>query len=83
MDANQNNTIPVIIINGRPYECPNEIISFEVIIQKAFEQIDPNKIYLITYAMGPVDNPEGEMAAGSSVRIKDGMVFNATPTDKS
>ena len=37
----------------------------------------------ITYRRGPKQNPEGTLVEGGTVKVKDGMIFNVTPTDKS
>jgi hypothetical protein len=42
-----------------------------------------NTIYTITYRRGHGQKPEGTLVDGQSVKLKDGMIFNVTPTDKS
>lgn len=43
----------------------------------------PNIVFTITYRRGHGDKPEGTLVEGGTVRIKDGMIFNVTATDKS
>jgi hypothetical protein len=60
-------------------------LSFDQIVKLAFENppSGPNIMFTVTYRNGPPKNPEGTLLEGQSVRIKDKMVFNVTPTDKS
>lgn len=40
-------------------------------------------VYTITYRRGHGNKPEGTLVEGESVKVKDGMIFNVTATDKS
>lgn len=74
-----------IIVNARPKETPKRELSFDEVVRLAFESppTGPNIKFTITYRNGPRRNREGTLTEGSSVFIKNGMVFNVTPTDKS
>ncbi len=74
-----------IIVNARPKETPKRELSFDEVVRLAFDSppIGPNIKFTITYRKGPRRNPEGTLTEGNSVFIKNGMVFNVTPTDKS
>jgi hypothetical protein len=37
----------------------------------------------VTYRHGPHQNPKGDLLPGAVVKIKGGMIFNVTQTDKS
>jgi Multiubiquitin len=39
--------------------------------------------YKVSYRKGPPANPKGSLVEGESVKVKNGMVFDVTPTDKS
>jgi hypothetical protein len=39
--------------------------------------------FSVTYRKGPKKNPEGTMTEGETVRIKNGMIFDVTETNKS
>lgn len=39
--------------------------------------------YKMTYRKGPPANPKGSLVEGKSVKVKNGMIFDVTPTDKS
>jgi hypothetical protein len=71
-----------IIVNGRPKEVAKEDISFAEIVALAGFTPSPTTIFTITYRKGE-GNKEGTLVEGESVKVKDGMIFNVTATDKS
>ena len=75
----------VIIVNGSPRKWEKKKISFvEVVILAYGNYIDnPTMVYTVAYEDGPKQNPEGSMVKGSSVFVKNKMIFHATATDKS
>ncbi|MBK8609371.1 MAG: multiubiquitin domain-containing protein [Chitinophagaceae bacterium] len=74
-----------IIVNGTPKKWRKKKITFvEVIIEAFGKYIDkPTMVYTVAYEDGPKQNPEGSMVKGSSVFVKNKMIFHATATDKS
>ena len=74
-----------IIVNGSPKPWKEKKISFKEIILLAYgEFIDkPTMVYTVAYEDGPKQNPEGSMAKGTEVFVKNKMIFHATATDKS
>jgi Multiubiquitin len=74
-----------IIVNTRAKETPKRQLSFDEVVHLAFETppTGPNIKFTITYRHGPRQNREGTMTEGESVFIRNRMVFNVTPTDKS
>ncbi len=75
----------IIIVNGREKSVEEKKLSFNELIKLAFENppTGPYICFTITYRSGPKQNPEGTLGEGKSVKIKCGMVFNVTATDKS
>jgi hypothetical protein len=73
-----------IIVNAREHTWKEKKISFDQVILLAFGSIsdDPNVIYTVTFKKGQGNN-EGSMVKGDSEKVKDGMIFNATQTNKS
>jgi len=73
----------VIIVNGREKEWSEKEISFKQIVELAFGVYEDNDqiVYTVTYK-GP-GNQEGTMVVGDIVKVKKGMIFNVTRTDKS
>jgi hypothetical protein len=74
-----------VIVNGRKNEVTTEHLSFDQVVALAFNPVPtgPNILFTITYRRGPRENPEGSLLEGQTVKIKDGMIFNVTQTDKS
>jgi predicted nuclease with TOPRIM domain len=75
-----------IIVNGREKIWKEKEISFDQVVILAYGSIssDPNTTYSITYIIFDHKNrPEGSMVKGSNVKVKEGMVFNVTCTNKS
>jgi hypothetical protein len=72
-----------IVVNGRKRTVPEEKVTYEQLVLLAFGEIKPNTTYTITYSKGPKENREGNMSPGDKVVVKNEMVFNVTPSDKS
>ncbi len=74
-----------IIVNGRPKTVEKEELSFDEIIALAFDDppSGPYIFFTITYRRGSGSKPEGSLVKGEAVKVKDGMIFNVTATDKS
>jgi hypothetical protein len=74
-----------IIVNGRPKVHQGKWITFEQVVELAFGASgnDGRTIYTITYSKGEDSKPKGTLTTGEKVRVKDGMIFNVTPTNKS
>lgn len=73
-----------IVVNGREKVVPKEEMSFGEIVALA-EGLPSGQfiVYTITYRRGHGSKPEGTLVEGESVKVKDGMIFNVTATDKS
>jgi Multiubiquitin len=74
-----------IIVNGRQKVVHQQELSFEEVVKLAFENppTGPNVIITVTYTGAAGPTPDGTLAKGGHVKIKDGTVFNVTATDKS
>ena len=74
-----------IIVNGRKKEVSTKTLTFDQVVALAFSPVPvgPNVQFSVTYRKGPPKNPEGTMTEGENVRIKDGMIFDVTETNKS
>jgi hypothetical protein len=74
-----------ILVNGEPHEETGTCISFEAVVKIAYP-VPPSGScieYTVTYRNGPPANPKGSLTAGHSVEIKNRMIFDVTPTDRS
>ena len=60
-------------------------MTFDEIVKLAFPTPPPgtNILYTVSYEDGPRINPQGSLKEGQSVKVKNGMIFNVTATDKS
>lgn len=78
-------TVTEIVVNGQKKEFAGKEISYREVVELAFENPwgNPNIIYTVTYTRGHDDKPQGTLVEGQSVKVKKGMVFNVTRTDKS
>jgi hypothetical protein len=74
-----------IYVNGQEKTLATKIVSFEQIVALAFPTppTGPNILFTVGYEDGPHANPAGSLMPGGKVKVKDGMIFNVTPTDKS
>ncbi len=88
MENQTNKESPVkiqIIVNGREKIWTEQDISFDQVIILAFGSIspDPNVVYTVTYKFIDGDRRGGSMVKGDSIKVKKGMIFNATSTNRS
>lgn len=75
-----------VIVNGTKKTVQADELSFQDVVNLAYDGNPPtgeNVIFTITYRKGQGNKPEGSLVAGQTVKVKDGMIFNVTPTDKS
>ena len=74
-----------IIVNAQPKRWVEETINFSQVVALAFPNpvVGANIVYTVAYSHGPKDNPQGTLVDGQSVKVKSGMVFDVTKTDKS
>jgi hypothetical protein len=72
-----------IIVNGRENTVEKDDMTFEEIVALAQLPSGPNITYTVTYRRGPDPRPDGTLVEGQSVKVKDGMIFNVTATDRS
>jgi len=75
----------IIIVNTREKVWGGKEITYQEVVELAFGSYtdDPLVVYTITYSRGHGDKPEGSLVKGASVKVKKGMIFNVTKTDKS
>jgi hypothetical protein len=71
-----------IIVNGREKKVAKDDISFAEVVALANLPSNPNTIFTVTYRRGEC-NKEGTLVEGETVKVKEGMIFNVTATDKS
>lgn len=75
-----------IIVNGQEKTVTGKTVTYEQIVQLAFPEMtgDPNVIFNVTYRKSDNDHkPAGTLSEGQDVKVKDGTIFDVTPTTKS
>lgn len=74
-----------IVVNGREKTVSGKELSFTQLVALAFDTppTGENIVFTITYRRGQGEKPEGSLVEGETVKIKKGMIFNVTATDKS
>ena len=83
MEANQKEKGVTIIVNGREHEVEKEEITYAEIVALAFSNPPTDgAIFVVTYRRGHGNKPEGTLVEGGSVKVKKGMIFNVTPTNR-
>ncbi|HJU04437.1 MAG TPA: multiubiquitin domain-containing protein [Nitrospiraceae bacterium] len=74
-----------IVVNGEEKETSETRLSFDEVVAIAFP-VPPtgdNIMFTITYRKGPNASPKGTLTEGNSVKVKKGMIFDVTATDRS
>lgn len=74
-----------IVVNGRRKTVTNRVVGYEQVVAIAFPDgpAGENVTYSVVYSKAIAPKPEGTLAEGGQVTVKDGTRFNVTPTDKS
>jgi hypothetical protein len=74
-----------IVVNARREVICGRRVSFEELVKLAFPVPPPgiDVQYTVQFTRGPEHNPSGPLIEGQSVRIRDGMEFDVTPTNRS
>lgn len=75
-----------IMVNGRGHVVAKEELGYDELVKLAFGNNPPSGPYIVitvTYRRGHGNKPEGSLRIGETVKVKDGMIFNVTATDKS
>lgn len=75
-----------IIVNAQEKIVTTKDVTFEQVVDLAYDGHPPqgeNWVFTVTYRRGTDESPQGSLVKGTSVKVKKGMVFNVTATDKS
>jgi hypothetical protein len=82
--AEEKKTV-TIIVEGTPHEWPKgEITYAEVVTLEVPDYAQhPEITYAVKYKNGHSNKPEGILAPGASVKVKDGMIFSVSETGQS
>jgi hypothetical protein len=75
-----------IVVNGRAQSVPkNAILSYWDVVKLAFENPQTGDAiqYTVQYTRGLGNKPSGTLVEGQSVKVKEGMEFDVTSTNRS
>ena len=75
-----------IVVEGTPHEWPKDEITYAQVVTlevPTYPQQNPKLTYTVKFTRGHGNKPEGTLAPGASVKVKDGMVFSVTETGES
>ena len=82
----QKDKMVTIVINGAAFEVEkNATLTFEQIINLGFPNgpSGDGVQYTVQYMRGAEPKPSGTLVEGQSVKAKEGMQFDVTPTNRS
>lgn len=85
-EGHGNDKTVTIIVEATPHQWPKgKDISYAEVVTLEFPDFPrhPERTYSVTYKRGQGNKPEGVLAPGGSVKVKDGMEFNVTDTGQS
>ena len=81
-----NDKTVTIYVEGSPHEWPkNEDISYAQVVKLEVPEYTPesNITYSVKWTKAHGDKPEGTLAPGASIKVKDGIRFTVSETGQS
>ena len=77
--------IYTIIVEGTEHEWRKDTISYDEVVTLEVPDYaqHPEITYSVKYKRGHGNKPEGTLAKGESVRVKNGMIFSVSETGQS
>ncbi len=75
----------MIIVNGTQKTVGKVDLSYDEVVHLAFETppYGENTLFSVSYVRGHGNKPEGILAPGGTLKVKEGMIIDVTATDKS
>ena len=79
-----NKTV-TIVVEGTEHDWPKGDISYEEVVTLEVPDYaqHPEVTYSVRYKRGQGNKPEGTLAPGASVKVKEGMIFSVSETGQS
>ena len=83
--TNQNDKTFAIVVNGRPRQVTTEELSFDELVDLAFDDParGPQIVFTITFRKAGGRVEEGVLDEGQRLKVRNGTVINVTRTDQS
>jgi hypothetical protein len=75
-----------IYVNTKPKTVAKTELTFDEIVGLAYDgnpPAGPDWSFTVSYHKGQGDKPEGTLRQGGTVKVKEGMIFDVTATNKS
>lgn len=74
-----------IVVNARERVVSQPELSFAEVVALAFDDASAgeNRVFTVNYRRKHGEKPEGSMVVGDVVKLKEGLIFSVTRTDKS
>lgn len=74
-----------VILNGRETAVTQHELTYEELVALAFGSppAGDTTVYTVSYRRGEGNRPEGSLVAGQSLKVKNRMLIDVTPTDRS
>jgi hypothetical protein len=75
-----------VIVNGQEKTVTQKELSYSDVVNLAYNNASPtgeNVEISVSYRRGEDKKATGTLSAGETVKVKDGMIFDVTATDKS
>lgn len=84
-DKRHDHILIKIVVNGRERQVDHEVLTYTEVVALAFPNPsnDPNLIFHVTYEKAASRPPEGILAEGQKVTVKEGTIFNVRHSNKS
>lgn len=84
-NAHEIQKMVTIIVNGTPHEWPKGDITYAELVTLEVPDYPqhPEITYSVKYRNGHGNKPEGTLALGASVKVKEGMIFDVSETGQS
>lgn len=82
-NTNKKNKEYNIIVNGRVKAWIHNEITYDEIVILALGLVENTVFYSVTFKKGEEKKTEGIMVSGDKIKVKDGMIFNVTQTNRS
>ena len=81
----EDKKIVTIYVETKLHEWPKDEITYAEVVALEYPDFaqHPDVTYTVTFTRGHGSKPEGPLAKGASVKVKDGMRFNVSDSGQS
>lgn len=85
LERAEHNKALWVVVNGHRKEVHTPSLTFEEVVALAFSTPPQGQDvqFTVQYTCGPENKPAGTLVEGQSVKVRDGMEFDVTSTNRS